>query len=197
MFRELVIAIGCAGGLLLSGCAASAFAEEDNFGTTAQASSVHLKGGKKAKPAFTDGGSFLTASGSLSGLGEGDVVVALSATADVFATCTNPGSGEHQPPGQNPAPLTVTGAQEIPEDEFKNGWTPFDVSTLAPSPTIAGAPGCPNPQWTETIEDLAFTSATITVEQPAGNVVLTIACTIAPATSDGAVPAGTVICTSS
>src|SRR6266545_657578 len=159
--------------------------------TAAFASSVHLKGGAHAEPAFTDGGLFLEASGALAGLVNRD------ATGNATATCTNPGSGVHQPPGQNPAPITVSGAQRIPESELKNGTTPFDVSTTGPETPIPGAPGCPNSNWIEDITDLAFTTATITVEQPPGTVVLTVVCTFDPPTSDGPVPAGTVSCTSS
>jgi hypothetical protein len=161
----------------------------------ATASSVHLKGGARAEPAFFDGGLDLTASGDLAGLGGGDVVVTLTATADVTSTCTN--QGGNAAPGQNPAPLTVTGSQAIPEDEIKNGNTPFSVMTAAPDPEIAGAPDCANSNWTETIDDLAFTSAIIVVEQPLGTTVLTVTCTIDPASSDGAVPGGSVNCTSS
>jgi hypothetical protein len=162
--------------------------------SVALAQNVHLKGGKNAEPAFTDTGLSLSASGALAGLGNGDVLVSLTATADVTATCTNP-AGATQPPGQNPAPITVTGSQAIPEDELKNGTTPFDVSTAVPVTPIAGAPDCPNPRWTENIEDLAFTSATITVEQPPGTVVLTLQCTFSTPTSDGQVPSGDVTCT--
>ena len=160
------------------------------------AASVHLKGGKNAKPSFTDGGLTLNASGALAGLGNADVLVTLEATADVTSSCINPGTGEHRPPGQNPAPITVTGSQAIPAEEIKNGTTPFNVTTFPPDPIIAGAPDCPNSNWTETIDDLAFTSATITVEQPAGTVVLTVMCTFSPPTSDGPVPSANVTCTS-
>ncbi len=164
--------------------------------SAAAASSVHLKGGRNAEPAFTDHGLTLEASGELSGLGNGDVLVTLSATADVTATCTNP-AGATQPPGQNPAPITVSGSEAIPAGEIKNGTTPFDVVTTAPTTPIAGAPGCPNPQWTEDITDLAFTSAVITVEQPPGTTVLTVSCSFSPPTANGSVPAGTVNCTQS
>ncbi len=163
--------------------------------SVALASSVHLKGGKNAKPAFTDLGLQLKALGDLAGLGNGDVLVTMSATADVTSTCTN--QGGNQAPGQNPAPITVTGSQTIPASEIKNGTTPFNVTTAAPAAVIAGAPDCPNTNWTETIDDLAFTSATITVEQPVGTVVLTVTCTFSPHTSNGSVPGGTVSCTSS
>jgi len=183
MRRSLIVAAMVAAGVLLSA-------------TTASASSVHLKGGKNAEPTFTDEGLSLRAAGELSGLGNGDVLVTLTATADVTATCSNPGN-LNQAPGQNPAPITVTGSQAIPASEIKNGNTPFNVVTVAPPAVIPGAPGCPNTQWTETITDLAFTSATITVEQPPGTLVLTVSCTISPASANGGVPAGSVTCSQS
>jgi hypothetical protein len=158
------------------------------------ASSVHLKPPNR-NPSFNDGGLFLSASGALAGLGGGDVLIKLSAQADVDSTCTN--QGGNQAPGQNPAPLTVTGAQPIPEEEIKNGNTPFAVVTVPPVTPIPGAPGCSNPNWTEDINDLSFTSATITVEQPPGTIVLTVTCTIDSPTEDGPVPSGDVTCTSS
>jgi hypothetical protein len=163
----------------------------------ALAASVHLKGGKNAEPTFRDQGLTLRANGALAGLGNGDVEITLEATANATATCTNPGSGEQQPPGQNPAPVTVSGGVSIPEEEIKNGTVPFRVDTEPPVTPIPGAPGCPNPQWTEDITDLAFTSATITVEQPPGTTVLTVSCTFSSPTSNGLVPSGNVSCTSS
>jgi hypothetical protein len=165
------------------------------FAGAAQASSVHLKGGANAEPAFTDNGLSLTAAGALSGLGNGDVLVNIVAQADVTSTCTN--QGGNAAPGQNPAPITVSGSQAIPDSQVKNGTTPFGVITTPPDPIIAGAPDCPNTNWSEAITDLAFTSAVITVEQPVGTLVLTVSCTFSPPTSDGAVRANTVSCTSS
>lgn len=162
---------------------------------TALANSVHLKGGSHAEPALIDNGLTLTAAGEVAGLGFGDVVVNLSAVANPTATCTN--NGGSQAPGQNPAPVTVTGSESIPASELKNGNTPFSVTTNSPITPIPGAPDCPNPNWTEDITDMAFTSATITVDQPAGTLVLTVICTFSSPTTNGAVPAGNVNCTSS
>lgn len=162
------------------------------FAWIANAANVHLKGGANAEPSFRDLGIALRASGALAGLGNGDVLVVLTAEADVVSTCTN--QGGNQAPGQNPAPLVVTGAVAIPESEIKNGNTPFSVQTVEPQEIIPGAPGCPNPNWTERIEDLSFTSATIRVEQPAGTTVLTVSCYFDPATQDGSVPKRDVTC---
>jgi hypothetical protein len=159
---------------------------------TVSAASVHLKGGKKAKPAFEDAGLFLIAWGELSGLGNGDVLVSLDASALGTAECWN--NGGNYAPGQNPVELTVSGEQLIPDEEIKNGNTPFNVQTDPPVTPVPGAPECPNPNWDEYIIDLSFTSATITVEQ-AGELVLTVECSF-PATSDGMVSKGEVTCTS-
>lgn len=136
--------------------------------TTAMAANVHLK--SKPPLTFSDKGLFLNATGALTGLGNGDVVITLSAQGQPVATCTNPGSGEHQPPGQNPAVVTLTGAQEIPEGAIKNGNVGFDVNTASPVTPIPGAPGCPNSNWREDINDVIFAGfpATITVYQGAG-----------------------------
>jgi hypothetical protein len=163
------------------------------FFTGAFAQNVHLKPPNK-NPTFRDLGLALRATGALAGLGNEDILISLAAQANVTATCTNP-SGANQPPGQNPAPITVTGAQPIPASEIKNGNVDFSVTTAEPSTPIPGAPDCPNPNWTEDIVDLAFTSATITVQQPPGNVVLTVECTFSEPTSDGLVPSGNVSCT--
>jgi hypothetical protein len=161
--------------------------------TAAYAQNVHLKP-PKSDPSFIDQGLTLKTSGTLAGLGNGDVVIDMLAHANATAICTNPGGGT-QPPGQNPAPVTVGGQTVIPAAEIKNGTTSFTVTTTAPTSPIAGAPGCPNVNWTEEITDLLFTDATITVQQPAGTTVLTVSCTFSPATSNGSVPGNTVTCT--
>ena len=167
--------------------------------TPAFAASVHFKG-DHSLPSFTDNTGTpnpltLTASGAISGLGFGDVNITITATAQPTATCGNPGSKQTQAPGQNPAVVSVSGSQAIPASEVKNGNVAFSVATSPPTNPIPGAPGCPNTSWTETITDLAFLTATVTVQQPPGTVVLTAACSFSPPTTGGPVPSGNVSCT--
>jgi hypothetical protein len=145
--------------------------------STALAANAHFKHGS---PTFTVVGSGadkqLNGAGTLAGLGNGDIVVELKATADPTATCTN--GGQHQAPGQNPAPVELTGTQAIPGSAIKNGNASFSVLTAKVVTPVSGAPDCPNPNWTEDITDLTFTSATITVYQPCTDTTPPIDCTV-------------------
>lgn len=157
----------------------------------AVAGNVHLK--QNRNPVFNDQGLTLHSVGGLTGLGNLDLRIRLTATGNPTATCTNP-SGGSQPPGQNPAQVNLTGVQDIPADAVKNGNVVFDVVTAGPQTPIPGAPGCPNTKWTERITDVAFTSSNMVVEQPPGTTVMTLSCTFSPPTVNGQVLTSTVTC---
>ena len=160
------------------------------FATASFAANVHLKPPKR-NPLFTDNGLTLQVDGKLAGLGWGDVVISMPADALFVSTCTSPGG--NVAPGQQ-SPISVDGSTVLPVEELKNGNTPFRVVTEAPDPVvIPGAPSCPNDKWTETITDLAFTSAQIIVYQNS-ELVLQVLCTFEPPTSDGVVHNNDVDC---
>jgi hypothetical protein len=168
--------------------------------TQAWAASPHLKGNRPIS--FTDLGVTLRGTASYAGLGNFDTQQVLTATGNPTAVCTNP-SGKQQPPGQNPAEVTLTGVTAIPASDIKNGNVTITTTTAAPVSPIPGAPDCPGVQWTETITDVAFTSATIKVFQDANangtfdanELVLTVNCTFNPPTSNGSVPQSGFTCT--
>jgi hypothetical protein len=171
--------------------------------SAALAANPHLKG--RNPVSFTDNGLTLSATVSYAGLGNFDTLQVLTATGNPTATCTNP-AGATQPPGQNPAPVTTTGTTPVNAGDIKNGNVTISTTTAPPTSPIPGAPGCPNPMWTETITDVAFTSATIRLfqDQTAGTdgpfgrwetLVLTVNCTFSPPTSNGPVPSSGFTCT--
>src|SRR6266571_4424562 len=120
--------------------------------SAAIAANVHFK--NRPPLTFTDGGLTLNATGALTGLGNGDLVIQLTAQGQPVATCTN--GGNHQAPGQNPTVVTLGGLQAIPGSSIKNGNVGFNVDTGGPVTPIPGAPGCPNRNWTEDINDVIF-----------------------------------------
>ena len=165
--------------------------------TTAMAASTHLKG--RNPVSFTDNGLTLTATVSYAGLGNFDTFQELTATGNTVSTCTN--KGENPSPGQNPAPTTTSGGTAVPASDITNGNVTITTTTNAPVTPIPGAPGCPNPNWTETIDEIAFTSATIKLSQDQDangsfeTLVLTVNCTFSPPTTDGSVPSSGFTCT--
>lgn len=179
--------------------AVAAIAVVGVFAQAAWAVSPHLKG--KNPVAFTDNGLTLTATASYAGLGNFDTEQRVDATANPTASCTNP-AGQTQPPGQNPAEVDVTGSTAVPASDLKNGNVTITTVTDPPVTPVVGAPDCPNPQWTENITDMAFTSATIRVFQDSNangtfedsELVLTVSCTFSPPTSNGAVPGSGFSC---
>ena len=164
---------------------------------SAMAANPHLKG--RNPVSFTDNGLTLTAVVSYAGLGNFDTLQTLTATGNATSTCTN--NGGAQAPGQNPAPITTSGGTAVPKDDIKNGNVTISTTTQSPVTPIPGAPGCPNPNWTEDITGIAFTSATITLQQDQDangsfeTLVLTVNCTFSPPTADGPVPSSGFTCT--
>ncbi|HEV3473583.1 MAG TPA: hypothetical protein VG408_10375 [Actinomycetota bacterium] len=128
--------------------------------TAALAANVHFVSG----PTFTDNGTTLTTTGKLAGIGNEDLRVTVSVTGIATKiTCTNPGG--NQAPGQNKPGVTASGTQTISRDEIKNGSVRISVTTLEPAQLTPKQAGCPNNRWTAEIDDVDFTSATITVVQ--------------------------------
>jgi len=125
----------------------------------AWAASPHYKKG----PSVADNGLTATATGTLAGLGNGNVIVTLSfPNATGTTVCSNKGGTDA--PGQNPAtPAAASGSQLI--TQVKNGTVSFVVTTdPPPNPTSADA-GCANNNWSAAFDNITFGAGTITVQQ--------------------------------
>ena len=123
------------------------------------ASSPHYKKG----PTVADNGLTATATGSLAGLGNGNVIVTLS-FPDATGTTTCSNKGGNQAAGQNPAtPAAASGSQLI--TQVKNGTVSFVVTTDPPANPSSDAAGCPNGNWNAAFDNITFGSGTITVQQ--------------------------------
>lgn len=148
----------------------------------ALAASPHFK--KGGGPTCIDNGTQLECTGSLAGLGNGDVDIVLTADAQASFACVNPGGSES--PGQNKVPFTATGSKHIPSQEVKNGSLKFTVSAPTTPPTAtAEEAGCPNPNWSTRLTSVEFANINLTISQ--GGVLL-FTCTYS-----GPVPQNTTV----
>ncbi len=131
--------------------------------TAASAASPHFKRG--GTPVCTATTLTLTCTGSLTGLGNGDVTFSLSAPALASFTCVNPGGNEA--PGANKVPFTASATTTIPGSEIKNGNLSFSISAPATPPTATPQEaGCPNGNWSTRLASLQFTGTTsLTISQ--------------------------------
>jgi hypothetical protein len=127
----------------------------------------------KTGPTFTvtDNGLTLTASGTLSGLGNNafPYTVSMTTTGITTATCTNKGGNTVEVHNTS---FTASGQTTVTSQSATQGNAPFTVTTDKPTNPVPHAPDCPNGNWTETITSIQFTSATITVKDVNGIVVL-------------------------
>jgi hypothetical protein len=119
----------------------------------------------KRGPNVVDNGFTATATGSVTGLGNGDVIVTLSfPNATGTTVCKAPGKNGTEAPGQNPAvPAASSGSQFI--DDPKNGNLTFTVTTDPPADPTAAAAGCPNSNWGARFDNITFGCGTLTIRQ--------------------------------
>jgi hypothetical protein len=122
------------------------------FAGAALAQSGHFVG----TPTCSDIGTQVQCSGKVAGLGGTTFTITVSAQGTASVTCTNPAG--NVAPGQS-FTTTVTGTSG-PFATPRNGQAPFTVTSTAPT---APAGSCPNPKWTATVTDVAFTTATISL----------------------------------
>jgi hypothetical protein len=124
------------------------------FGGAALAQSGHFVG----TPTCTDIGTQVQCSGKVAGLGGTTFTITVTATGTASVTCTNPAG--NVAPGQS-FTTTVAGSSG-PFPTPRNGQARFTVTSVAPT---APAGSCPNPMWTATVTDVAFTTATVTLRE--------------------------------
>ena len=114
-------------------------------------------------PSVVDNGFTATATGSITGLGNGDVIVTLS-FPDATGTTVCSNKGGNQAAGQNPAtPAATSGSKFV--DDPKNGNLLFTVTTDPPPNPSSQAAGCPNGNWTAAFDNITFGNGTITIQQ--------------------------------
>jgi len=94
-------------------------------------------------------------------LGNLDVLVTLSARGTPIVTCTN--QGGNRAPGQNPPKVSGSASQLILRDApiVKNGKSPFNVEASAQTTLSAVELGCPNNNWTASIDFVLWDWASV------------------------------------
>jgi hypothetical protein len=98
-------------------------------------------------------------------IADGAVVELIAQGIPLSVTCTN--RGGNKAPGQNPGQVTAYAQELITSASItKHGTAPLDLTATFPSLTYpGGGNGCPNNNWTATLDAVRFTCATIRVTQ--------------------------------
>lgn len=104
----------------------------------------------------TDIGTQVQCTGKVAGLGGTTFEIRLSASGVATVECENPGG--NVAPGQSFSFTAAGTSGPLPTPQ--NGQFVFSIMTDHPS---APAGSCPNPGWTATVVDVAFTTATLTL----------------------------------
>jgi hypothetical protein len=137
--------------------------------TSASAASPHFKKNGSPVCTVTDTGATVTTTctASLSGLGNGDLVIEVTTNGFAVYQCQN--GGGNIAPGQNKVLVgPTTTPTTIPGDQIKNGTVTFttDPNTLSAPATVSGAQaGCPNNNWTGVNPNVTLTSISMTISQ--------------------------------
>jgi hypothetical protein len=142
-------------------------------GAVAIGASAHYK--KGGQPVCTaDGGTVTCSSGLVAGLGNFDVVVSISFTATQGQVCHNKGNPDNFVQGQNPATGTGGGGVSIPAGDIKNGTlvVPSITGTAVLTAGTAASAGCPNSNWTVTLEGpITITGGQYIFQSPPGTTI--------------------------
>jgi hypothetical protein len=131
----------------------------------ASAASGHFVNSGKNAAQCTDTGTQVECTGKVAGLGGTSFEITIEADGIASVECINPGG--NRAPGQD-TEVSVegsTGSEPTP----RNGQFLFTVSTADPGP-LPSTPTCPNPQWTATIVDVKFTTATLSLYEDGSEV---------------------------
>jgi hypothetical protein len=108
-----------------------------------------------------------TCSGSLTGLGGGDVTINTTVSGSAVYQCQN--NGGNIAPGQNRVLVgPSTTPTTIPSGEIKNGNLTFTTNpaVLSAPATVSGQQaGCPGSNWTGVNPQLTLTNITMTIAQ--------------------------------
>lgn len=122
------------------------------------AQSGHFLSGGNNTPSCTDTGTQVQCTGKVAGLGGTTFEITVEAQGIATVTCTNPGG--NVAPGQDTS-VTVEGTTS-PLPTPRNGQFIFSITSDDPAP-LPPTPTCPNVQWTPTITDVSFTTATLSL----------------------------------
>ena len=137
--------------------------------TAARAASPHFVGAVNADVDLE--AEEVTVSGKIAGLGNQNVVITVevAGTADIFFV----NKGGNEAPGQNKAPFHDL-ASGVFRPSAKNGSVTFNLTVDLSDALdeLADSAEPPNGNWTTDIRNVEITAIRVTVEQPAGTVVL-------------------------